>query len=54
MNCVVGIYRNKSEGFDCKLCFIGFIIVGIGVIFMVNCSISKFMYKFIMISYFIN
>lgn len=54
INCAVGTYRDKSEGFDCKQCSSGYTTAGTGATSSANCSISKLMYKCIMIGHSIN
>lgn len=54
MNCAVGTYRDKSEGFNCKQCSSGLTTAGTGATSRDNCSISKSMYKSIMIGHSIN
>lgn len=54
VNCAVGTYRDKSEGFDCKQCSTGYTTAGTGATSSANCSISKSMYKSIMIGHSIN
>lgn len=54
INCAVGTYRDKSEGFDCKQCSTGYTTAGTGATSSANCSISKLMYKSIMMGHSIN